>query len=127
MKKIIFLAVIMLLAGSGYGQKPSTPSKTTAQTSCSLWRELYDPNFNKDNTVLVRICKDAKLGYVMDYTLTYDLQNGTDPKPLIKKIVNGKTRYIDKDNPEQYFVVEKNGDLSAYDNYGFIETYKKYE
>jgi hypothetical protein len=126
MKKILFLATIMLLVCSGYGQKPATPSKTATQTSCTLWKELYDPYFNKDNTVLIRICKDAKLGYVMDYTLTFNLQSRTDPKLLIKKTVNGKTVYIDKENPEQYFVVEKNGDLSAYDNYGHIETYKKY-
>lgn len=119
----------MLFVCSGYGQKPSTPSKTPTQTSCRFWRELYDPFWNKDNTILIRICKDAKLGYVMEYIDILDLQKPVDPdlsKLLIKKTVNGKTMYIDEDNPEQYFVVEKNGNLSAYDNYGYIETYKKY-
>jgi hypothetical protein len=87
-----------------------------------LWRmpEYYD------QTLLLRICKDAKLGYVMDITVISDLQRRTDPTLLIKKTINSKTVYIDKENPEQYYVLEKNGDLSAYDNYGFIETYKKY-
>lgn len=75
--------------------------------------------------VIIRIRKDKLEGYVLEYIPV------SDPKPsdlatqLIKTQKNGKTVFKDTEHPEQFFLLENNGDLSVYDNYGFVSTYKK--
>jgi hypothetical protein len=75
--------------------------------------------------VIIRIRKDKVEGNVFEYV------SPTDPKPSelaipLKRIQKGgKTIFIDNENTEQFFVVEENGDLLAYDNYGFICRYVK--
>ena len=72
--------------------------------------------------VLVRIRKDKEEGFV------FELISATDPKPsklanpLNKTTKNGKVVFVEKEG-DQFFVVEKNGNLSVYDNDGFVVTY----
>jgi len=47
------------------------------------------------------------------------------PKELKKITKNGKVVYLDTDNNEEYYRIDSNGDLSVFDNYGYITTYKK--
>jgi hypothetical protein len=86
---------------------------------------LWVDNFNEGD-VVIRIRNDKQLGIVKE------LISPTDPKPseyavkLIRETRKGKTVYIDTENEmQQYYIVESNGDLSAYDKDGFIATYKK--
>jgi hypothetical protein len=128
MKKLLFFTVMALLVSAGYGQKLSaTTSKSATQSEyIGLWK--YPPELaGGSENILLGIRKDAKLGYVMEMTDAFNLQDRSTPTLLTRKTVNGKTVYVDTDEPEQYYVVEKNGNLSAYDNYGFIETYKKHK
>lgn len=86
---------------------------------------LWIDNFNEGD-VVIRIRNDKKLGIVKE------LVSATDTKPseyavkLIKEIKNGRTVYRDTESElQQYYIVEDNWDLSAYDKDGFIATYKK--
>lgn len=75
--------------------------------------------------VIIRIRIDKKVGYVFEYISPSDPKPSDWATPIKKKIENGKTIFNDTEHPEQYFVLEKNGDLSVYDNYGLVVTYKK--
>lgn len=82
-----------------------------------------DPEIPGD--VAYRIRKDEVNGLIIEVIST------SDPKPselttslkMVKK--NGKTIFKDLDHTGQYYLLEKNGDLSVYDNEGFVITYKK--
>lgn len=74
--------------------------------------------------VIIRIRKDKKLCYVFEYISPINPKPSDMATPLIKKIKNGKTIYKDTEHPEQFYLLEDNGDLSVYDNYGFVATFK---
>ncbi len=82
-------------------------------------------NLGVQGDIIIRIRNDKKRGYVFEYISSTDYQPSDIATPLIKKVRNGITVYKDTENEEQFFVVEKNGDLSAYDNDGMIEIYKR--
>lgn len=75
--------------------------------------------------VIIRIRKDKLEGYVFEYISPSDPRPSDLATPLIKTTKNGKTIFKDTEHPEQFFLLENNGDLSVYDNYGFVATYKK--
>lgn len=82
-------------------------------------------NNDSQGDVVVRIRKDRREGYVFEYISASDPKPSELAKQLIRTTRDGKTIFKDADNPEQFFVLESNGDLTAYDNYGFILTYKR--
>lgn len=85
-----------------------------------LWQD------NKsEGEIIIRIRKDKKLGYVFEYISPTNPKPSELAKPLIKSIKNGKIIFKDTEHPEQYFLLENNGDLSVYDNEGYFETYKR--
>lgn len=82
-------------------------------------------NLGLQGDVIIRIRSDNKKGYVFEYISSSKYQPSELASPLLKKVKNGITVYKETENDDQFFVVEKNGDLSAYDNDGIIETYKR--
>ena len=73
-----------------------------------IWRDDYDTK------ILHRIRKDKNKdepGKWVDYT------------SLREQYLNGFRVFFDKNHTEEYYIVEKNGDLSVFDNFGFIGTY----
>ena len=46
-----------------------------------------------------------------------------DYTSLREQYLNGFRVFFDKEHTEEYYIVEKNGDLSVFDNFGFIGTY----
>jgi uncharacterized membrane protein YvbJ len=78
-----------------------------------------------EGDVIIRIRKDKLEGYVFEYISPSDPKPSNLATPLIKTKKNGKTIFKDTEHPEQFFLLENNGDLSVYDNYGFVATYKK--
>lgn len=85
---------------------------------------LWSDNF-EEGDIIIRIRKDKKEGYVLEYISSSDHKPSDFTTPLIKKIDHDKTIYKDTEHPEQYFLLEANGDLSVYDNHGLVSTYKK--
>ena len=85
---------------------------------------LWSNNFY-DGAVIIRIRKDKINGFVLEYISPLDPKPSALATPLIKKQKDGKTIFMDTEHTEQYFLIDENGDLSVYDNYGFVETYKK--
>ena len=75
--------------------------------------------------VIIRIRNDKLEGYVFEYISASDPKPSDLATPLIKTQKNEKTIFKDTEHQEQFFIVENNGDLSVYDNYGFVSTYKK--
>lgn len=75
--------------------------------------------------IIIRIRKDKLEGYVFEYISPSNPKPSDLATPLIKTKKNGKTIFKDTEHPEQFFLLESNGDLSVYDNYGFVATYKK--
>ncbi|RZK04548.1 MAG: hypothetical protein EOO46_16460 [Flavobacterium sp.] len=84
-----------------------------------LWR---DDGLQSD--IIIRIRKDKSQGYVFEYISPTEPKPSDMATPLIKKTKNGKTIFKDTEHPEQYYLLENNGDLSVYDNYGFVATFK---
>ena len=58
-----------------------------------------------------------------------DDKGGILDTEFIIKNVNGQKRYIDKGSAfgEEYYIINSDGELEVYDNYGFIERYKKFK
>lgn len=79
----------------------------------------------KGDEVAFRIRRDEKLGFVYEYVSPTNPQRNDIVTQLIKGKLNGKTIYRDTEHPEQYFVINKAGDLMIYDNFGYFDTFKK--
>lgn len=75
--------------------------------------------------VILRIRVDKVEGYVIEYISPSDTKPSEFAVPLKKEKRKGKTIFKDTEHPEQYYVLENNGDLSVFDNYGFVESYKR--
>lgn len=85
---------------------------------------LWSDNGRKGD-VVIRIRKDHDLGFVIEPVSPVNPQKSKLATPLTKKTINGKTYFIDKENNDQFYILEENGDLSAHDNYGIIDRYIK--
>lgn len=85
-----------------------------------LWTDNDIPG-----NIIIRIRMDKAEGIVKEYISSTDRRPSELATPLKRISKNGKTVFIDKESPGQYYIVEINGDLSAYDEDGFIVTYKK--
>ena len=90
-----------------------------AEDIVGLWKDDMQPN------VLIRIRKDPQKGYIYEYVSSIDGSFSEWFMPLTKQTKNGKTIFVDTEDPEQYFQVEESGNLGAYDNYGFVVRYNK--
>lgn len=107
------------------GQSVSDEQKIKSQLSnitdyIGLWIDNQ-----MQGEIIIRIRKDKKEGLVIENISPTDPKPSEFATPIIKVTKNGKTIFKDTEHPEQYFLLEKNGDLSVYDNYGFFTTYKK--
>jgi hypothetical protein len=81
-----------------------------------------------DGDVLFAIRRDKTLGFVQEFVASAELKHSDDPTPLKKIIRNGKALYKVIDNSSgDYYIIEDNGNLSAYDDQGYIATYKKFK
>ena len=92
----------------------------TVKDYYGLWA---DDNSKED--LIIRIRKDKILGYVFEYITVDDQSPSKLPLELAKVKFKGKDAFKDKDHPGQYFIVESNGDLSVYDNAGFVVSYRR--
>ena len=83
------------------------------------WIDDYKGEF------IYRMRLDPQQGLVLE--LYSPAENKVGPFPAILKKIKkkGKTIYIDTDSPNQYFIINAKGDLVAYDETGYIITYKK--
>lgn len=75
--------------------------------------------------VIIRIRKDKVHGYVFEFISPTDPSPSEFASPLRKSTFKGKTIFKDIEHPEQFFLLEDNGNLSVYDNYGFVVRYKR--
>lgn len=84
-----------------------------------------DDTYNQK--IYIRIRKEKNNKYVYELIESINSLPSNGSKPLKKSAKNGKTVFIDLDHIDlnQQFLVEKNGNLSVYDNLGFVVTYKK--
>jgi hypothetical protein len=101
-------------------EKEVTKGVETIKDYYGLW---VDDNSKED--LIIRIRKDRTLGYVFEYITVDDQSPSELPIELSKVKFNGKVAFKDKDHPGQYFIVESNGDLSVYDNAGFVVRYRR--
>lgn len=86
-----------------------------------LW---VDNSLNGD--ILIRIREDKQLGFVFEYISSSDPKPSEFPSRLRKGVEGGHTVYYDiESEANEYFVVEANGNLSAYDNDGLIATFNR--
>ena len=88
-------------------------------TIVGIWEDDYTQG------MLWRIRKDPNLGYVLDIGDIRDTSKWIRSTTLKEEYLNGYRVFFDKGNIEQYYIVEKNGNLSVFDNYGWIATYRK--
>jgi hypothetical protein len=79
---------------------------------------------SEQGDIIIRIRKDNNKGYVFEYISSTDTSPSNLVSKLIKRTKDGKTLFEDTESPD-YFLLEDNGDLSAYDEHGYIITYKK--
>jgi len=91
---------------------------TLNNQSIGLW-EIGEEDF------ILRIRKDKKLGYIGEVVSPSDPAPCNSPTLLKKKKLRGKIEFIDIESPEQYYVFENDGNLSVYDDQGFIVTYNR--
>lgn len=90
-------------------------------TGIGIWK---DDKLEGD--VLMRIRIDNQLGYVFEYISAQNPSQSKFPSQLQKKTINGKLVFIDiESSAKEYFVVEGDGTLSAYDSYGLIDNFPK--
>ena len=88
-------------------------------TIVGIWEDDYTQG------MLWRIRKDPSLGYVLDIGDISDTSKWIRSTTLQEEYLNGYRVFFDKSNIEQYYIVEENGNLSVFDNYGWIATYRK--
>lgn len=88
-------------------------------TIVGIWEDDYTQG------LLWRIRKDPKLGYVLDIGDISDTSKWVRSTTLKEEYLNGYRVFFDKGNVEQYYIVEENGNLSVFDSYGWIATYRK--
>lgn len=85
---------------------------------------IWIDNYSKDG-VLIGIREDRNEGYLKEYIDPNTLEVSTLSTSLVKIKKKGKVIFKDEDSiAGEYFILEKNGNLSAYDNQGYILTYK---
>jgi methyltransferase-like protein len=75
---------------------------------------------------LIGIRKDKQEGYIKEYIdpTTFEVAIITFLLNKVKK--NGVTIFKEKESfSGDYYIIEKNGDLSSYDNQGYIATYRR--
>jgi hypothetical protein len=108
--------------------KYSKESKTVEKES-SIQDEIKEQTvgiWRVSNEVLYRIRDDKQKGLLLGIISPNEMNLPARREESIRKEVKaGQTRFIPIDFFLDYYVLEKNGDLSAYDNYGHIVTYKK--
>lgn len=75
--------------------------------------------------LLWRIHKDLSVGYVLEIGDIKDTSRWMRSSTLREEYMNGFRVFFDKERPEEFYIVERNGDLSVFDTYGHIATYKK--
>lgn len=129
MKRIIIIlaASVITLCGSATNHwETDTNVKnmsclTRQGTIVGIWADDYTKG------LLWRIRKDPDLGYVLDIGDISDTSKWIRSTTLKEEYLNGFRVFFDKVNTAQYYIIEKNGNLSAFDNYGWIATYKKIE
>lgn len=135
MKRLFFRSVVMMIMALTY-----TDSFAYSTLMCSgsndyclinhvansqqgtivgIWEDDYTQG------MLWRIRKDPNLGYVLDIGDIRDTSKWIRSTTLKEEYLNGYRVFFDKGNIEQYYIVEKNGNLSVFDNYGWIATYRK--
>lgn len=135
MKRLFFRSVVMMIMALTY-----TDSFAYSTLMCSgsndyclinhvansqqgtivgIWEDDYTQG------MLWRIRKDPNLGYVLDIGDIRDTSKWIRSTTLKEEYLNGYSVFFDKGNIEQYYIVEKNGNLSVFDNYGWIATYRK--
>ena len=80
---------------------------------------LWSDNF-KSGDIIVRTRADKRNGYLFEHISPTDPQPSEYARQLIKRKRNGSIVFDVTNFPEQYFVLENNGDLSVYDAQGFV-------
>jgi hypothetical protein len=77
--------------------------------------------------VLIRIRKDKRLGYILEYIDSPNSGPGVLPFELTLKKKSNQIIFIKKESETgDCFLIEENGNLSSYDKDGYITTYLKY-
>jgi hypothetical protein len=113
--------IVLIILSISLGKNCSSGN---SGSSGEYW--VYPNGFGED--VLLSIVGDDKQGYQLEFVSKSNKnERSVLTTPLIKQADKGRTIFWDRDVPEQYYILDKNGNLSAYDNYGFIETYRKYK
>lgn len=111
---------ISILGQTKTDENKITENVNNIKDCVGLWTDDTEPG-----DILIRIRIDKSSGYVFEYVSATDPKPSELPIPLKKTFINGKTVFKDQDRIDQYFILENNGDLSAYDKDGYIVTYKK--
>lgn len=135
MKKLFLLSVVMMImalactdsfaysalmrSGSNGYCLINHVENSQQGTIVGIWEDDYTQG------LLWRIRKDPKLGYVLDIGDISDTSKWIRSTTLQEEYLNGYRVFFDKGNIEQYYIVEENGNLSVFDNYGWIATYRK--
>ncbi|HLV23313.1 MAG TPA: hypothetical protein VKY36_00855 [Moheibacter sp.] len=105
--------------------KNSGKSENNNKDTFGIW--IDDETLNE--RIFVRIRKGNNSEYAFEYIESVNSPPSDLANPLRKTTKNGKTIFIDTNpnhiNLNQKFIIEGNGDLSVYDNFGFVTTYKK--
>jgi len=83
-----------------------------------------DPSENEG--LVLRIRKDPAHGLILETILASDPKPSDFASQIKKTVIKGKEVYTEIDNSfGEYYVLESNGDLSLYDNKGYVVTYRK--
>lgn len=79
----------------------------------------------KQGDIAIRIRKDESGNYFYEYVSIVNPRNSPLATKIIKSKRKGKTIYLDTEHPEQYFFINKDGDLEVYDNFGYFATFRR--
>lgn len=102
--------------------KPNSELNVKINNVIGIWHDQ-----GLGGQVLIRIRKDKRLGYILEYIDSPNSGPGILPFELTLKKKSNQIIFIKKESETgDCFLIEENGNLSSYDKDGYITTYLKY-
>lgn len=94
-----------------------------ATLSDSNFIGLWNANLSGD--FIYRLKRGPNDKFTLDFYSPSENSSGPLPALLKKTKIKGKIAFRDIDEPNEYYIIESNGDLSAFDERGYITSYRK--
>jgi ribosomal protein S27E len=118
---VIMVTIVFVFSGTFDSNHNQTYSKSTqTKDVIGVWAD----DFTKG--IIWRIRIDNNANYILELGENQS-NRWINPHKLVKISKNGQVCYddLDDEDRDEHYRIEDNGDLSVYDNYGYIATYKK--